>query len=636
MKRKVTIIPLLLLGLLIAGCQSNNTSSSSSSKPTSSSSTSTSTTKPSTSSSSSTAPTTPSSSSSHTICEDDNDGKVHIVILAGQSGARGKAVNTDLTDEQNVENFDVDIIADGLMMPALNNIPEGISNNVKIQTLKPGFGDTAAEFGPELGIGETLASRYPKDGANMRSLIIKYTASGSTFTNHWYSPSALKDDAVAPSLADDQRRTLDGDGVAPLTYNLYKLIDAAKEQIVNEGYEPVFDGATFIHGEQDAKFDTNMDIYEKCLSYFITDLRSYVEKEDMPVVVTEALTNSAKYSNKLREIQKRVSAETANVSFLDNSGLYTNTFEPWHFGAESNFELGNRIAAELVSLSGDRREVGEITQEPIRVSAKSTSKLPEYLDATFTNNYSGKVKVTYEGSYDPNKLGEQEVKCYTTDACGNKYTHYLKVIVSNEPFVDGKLDEYEGVKANSLGDLGQVYVVKGEEGLYVAAKINDKDLWTDGESWKEGDMGQKGLNDDFRIFLNTGDSESMYSILLSAANLLRIYGAGVSLDSNGLAKENYVYNKYVEGYQYRVTTKGIVNAEGQELSEGLELEFYIPYYTLNIENSDSINLMFDYNNVTSANGKKSNTNTYLTSDGITNEEYSEIVDANYISINDLI
>ena len=414
------------------------------------------------------------------------------------------------------------------------------------------------------------------------------------------------------------------------------MIDAAKEQIVNEGYEPVFDGATFIHGEQDAKFDTNMDIYEKCLSYFITDLRSYVEKEDMPVVVTEALTNSAKYSNKLREIQKRVSAETANVSFLDNSGLYTNTFEPWHFGAESNFELGNRIAAELVSLSGDRREVGEITQEPIRVSAKSTSKLPEYLDATFTNNYSGKVKVTYEGSYDPNKLGEQEVKCYTTDACGNKYTHYLKVIVSNEPFVDGKLDEYEGVKANSLGDLGQVYVVKGEEGLYVAAKINDKDLWTDGESWKEGDMGQKGLNDDFRIFLNTGDSESMYSILLSAANLLRIYGAGVSLDSNGLAKENYVYNKYVEGYQYRVTTKGIVNAEGQELSEGLELEFYIPYYTLNIEDSDSINLMFDYNNVTSANGKKSNTNTYLTSDGITNEEYSEIVDANYISINDLI
>ena len=112
MKRKVTIIPLLLLGLLIAGCQSNNTSSSSSSKPTSSSSTSTSTTKPSTSSSSSTAPTTPSSSSSHTICEDDNDGKVHIVILAGQSGARGKAVNTDLTDEQNVENFDVDIIDD--------------------------------------------------------------------------------------------------------------------------------------------------------------------------------------------------------------------------------------------------------------------------------------------------------------------------------------------------------------------------------------------------------------------------------------------------------------------------------------------------------------------------------------------
>ena len=38
------------------------------------------------------------------------DDKIHIIVLAGQSGARGKAHNTDLSDEDKEENYDVDIL----------------------------------------------------------------------------------------------------------------------------------------------------------------------------------------------------------------------------------------------------------------------------------------------------------------------------------------------------------------------------------------------------------------------------------------------------------------------------------------------------------------------------------------------
>ena len=97
-----------------------------------------------------------SSSTPTTINVPPEDNKVHLIILTGQSGARGKAVNSDLLDEQKEINDEVDIMADGLTMPALSKIPETIPSRVKISELKPGYGDSGNEFGPELGMGETM------------------------------------------------------------------------------------------------------------------------------------------------------------------------------------------------------------------------------------------------------------------------------------------------------------------------------------------------------------------------------------------------------------------------------------------------------------------------------------------------
>ena len=183
------------------------------------------------------------------IVEEDlpqEDNKVHLIILAGQSGARGKALNNSLSEEQKEMNYDVDICADGLMMGALSNIPETLSSGAVLKELEPGFGDTGGEFGPELGMGETMASRYPKDGDSRKSVIVKYTASGSTFKDHWYSTSAIDDDSISPILELKQiREDKNGNATGPLTNNLYQLIDTTIEQLTDEGFEVVIDGVVY-------------------------------------------------------------------------------------------------------------------------------------------------------------------------------------------------------------------------------------------------------------------------------------------------------------------------------------------------------------------------------------------------------
>ena len=432
----------------------------------------------------------------------------------------------------------------------------------------------------------------------------------------------------------DQVAILDnGQETGPLTNNLYALVEKAIADLNDLGYEVVIDGMAFVHGEQDAKFDDNMAIYEKALTYFIDDFRAYFNDSDMPVVVTEALTNSAKYSNTLRTIQANVAKNMTNVSFIETDDLYTNTFEPWHFGAESNMILGNRIAAEIISYN-DTRVIDKVETPAIYVPLGVEVDLPQYVKASFTNYYSGYVKVEEYSSYDCNEAGLQTIKAKVKTADGLVEVPFLVNVVENHPYVDGNLTEYANAKKLELPNgLGEVYVVVSKVGLYVAAKINDSEIWTDGENWKKGDMGQKGNNDDFIIYLTEGDVSNRTTICLSAANLLRVYNKGLSLDSDDIKLEygNLVYNKKLSNYAFHVNTSGLMNC-GE--SEGLTLELFISFSDLGVKNTEDIKLCFNYNNVSSVDGVKTNVNNYLVAGDLT-EKAEENIES-YFSINDLI
>ena len=101
------------------------------------------------------------------------DDKVHIFVLAGQSGARGKAHNSDLSEFDREPNDHVYIIEDGYQMSVLSNIPTTIKTSAKFSPVAPGFGDSGTEFGPEIGMGLNLASRFPTEGDEKKSVIVK-------------------------------------------------------------------------------------------------------------------------------------------------------------------------------------------------------------------------------------------------------------------------------------------------------------------------------------------------------------------------------------------------------------------------------------------------------------------------------
>ena len=76
-KKLLTLLVLLGVGISTVGCGNKNNST-----PTQSS----------------------SSSSSAEVCTTEEDNKVHLVLLTGQSGARGKALNGDLSEEELYKN----------------------------------------------------------------------------------------------------------------------------------------------------------------------------------------------------------------------------------------------------------------------------------------------------------------------------------------------------------------------------------------------------------------------------------------------------------------------------------------------------------------------------------------------------
>lgn len=523
------------------------------------------------------------------------DNKIHLIVLAGQSGARGKAPVKDLDEADSEDNVDVDILADGLPMGELGNIPS-IDESLYIDVLAPGYGDFPSEFGPEIGMGQTMASRYPKFDSEYKSVIVKYTASGSTFTDHWYSSSAIADDEISALLNLDQvSETAKGGESGPLTANLYALVEKAVADLEELGYEVVIDGMAFVHGEQDAKFDDNMLIYEKALTHFINDFRAYFGNENMPVVITEALTNSAMYSNDLRTAQANVCAKLDRVSLIETDDLYTNTFEPWHFGAESNNILGNRIAAEIIS-NNDTRVVKSIDEEVIELPYGVDAKLPAYVKATFTNYYSGYLKVEEYLDYDCNKLGEQTVRFKARTGEGTKEFSLKVNVKENVAIVDGILNEYAGAKNNIDADLGELYVIKGESGLYIGAKINDSLIYTDGENWNRGDMGQKGNNDDFIVYVTDSSAEERTTLCLSAANLLRVYPNGIGLDREDVVLEynNLVYNKKIQDYKHHVVIDGLANGGS---ATSVTFEIYISYADLGIEDPNLIKMCFGYSDI---------------------------------------
>ena len=216
----------------------------------------------------------------------------------------------------------------------------GATNNVlaedTIINLAPGsgYGEGGTvypvEFGPELGIGRTLADALP--GQNI--LLVKGTRGGSNLHSNW---------AVG---GGDYTTFLDIAGDA---------IDA----VIANGDNPVLMGMFWVQGESDTGNTTNASNYGANLTDLISRVRTDLfGGSEAPFVLSQLSDNQYNSLTAglqlVRQGQSSVNANVANTAMVttDDDLLYTvgAGADQIHFDTNGQINLGNALGAELVSL----------------------------------------------------------------------------------------------------------------------------------------------------------------------------------------------------------------------------------------------------------------------------------------------
>jgi lysophospholipase L1-like esterase len=195
------------------------------------------------------------------------------------------------------------------------------SNNGWVD-LRPGFGDTANDIGPEVGFGYALNhSIFPNDDI----YLIKWGVDSTSLAGQW-NPN--------------------GSGSA---YNTFKSrVNAAMANLA--GQSPVIAGMIWMQGETDANNITYANAYSANLTNLIAKVRSDFSTPNMPFVVGR-ITDLSVYGfpgvAPVRTAQQTVPGQVGHALWINTDDLDMNPDVPGHYIASGQIELGIRFANAL-------------------------------------------------------------------------------------------------------------------------------------------------------------------------------------------------------------------------------------------------------------------------------------------------
>jgi len=223
---------------------------------------------------------------------------VRIYLLTGQSNMVGEGCEAHLdylvTNNSAMYGHLKNANGDWTQHANVNVVvyPEEGALNLETQ-LQPltsvGHGEEVDKFGPEVGIGWTLAEKYP----NTKILLIKVAWGGIDLAINLRPPSSSTkwngDDSI--SIADKYGSS--DAGLAGQYYqNLISRTNAVLTALPTETYgsSPELDGIFFLQGWNDLadQSGNRMQEYEYNLVNFITDIRSDLNAIDVPFVFGES------------------------------------------------------------------------------------------------------------------------------------------------------------------------------------------------------------------------------------------------------------------------------------------------------------------------------------------------------------
>ena len=267
--------------------------------------------------------------------------KAEIIILAGQSNAVGVGHVAYLPrhfDEQTIEKF-----KNGYNDVLINYFSHDIKSGGFVKT---SVGCTEASkdtLGPEVGIAQTLVSKYP----GRKFYIVKCAFGGTNLFHDWLSPSGK---AEYDELACDDGNTSGAHyRTAGWCYNeLVKILDKSIALLEKNGLSPEIKAFCWMQGESDADKE-HYPQYGVLYNALLDDLAGRFGKYYNNCVFVDAgISEIWQEYEQINAIKKQYAEAVPNSFFIDTiaNGLTTlNEPEPEadiaHYDSGCTVKLGN-------------------------------------------------------------------------------------------------------------------------------------------------------------------------------------------------------------------------------------------------------------------------------------------------------
>lgn len=271
-----------------------------------------------------------------------------VYILAGQSNADGRGLESDISDSPLLDNPSNAIIS--YLNPAEideNGVSDGDVSSNGFQNLAAGFSVAPGERGESLDLGVPSGENYfglelsfanaigAATGSTNDVAIIKVTRGGTNLRNDWRAPTA--DDPTGGFLYEA----------------LIGHVNASLDQLTVGGNQANVQGFLWHQGESDSGNSTRIDNYPGLFTDLVDGVRDNFGA-DIPVVLGELAPNrggnTVEFNNTIQTLDDpNSSAFISGVSVVSSAGLTTPANDLTHFDANGQIGLGERFASTLAS-----------------------------------------------------------------------------------------------------------------------------------------------------------------------------------------------------------------------------------------------------------------------------------------------
>lgn len=245
--------------------------------------------------------------------------KAHIVFLYGQSNADGVSLNAYLEkgDRAKYEEY-----SNGYENVLINYVNDGYNTSSNSEFIKCTLGNGCApdRFGPEIGIADKMAKKYPTE----KTYIIKWTWGGTWLKDEWLDNHHGRGDLYNNSM-DFSLKCLD--------------------YLLSKGYSLSLDGICWMQGENDSTIKDS-DLYYGNTEAYVALLRHDLKKYQEEIRFVDAGINE-----EAGIWPHPVEINTAKKKFAKQSSLNF-YIDPYELGLTSKNEpVGNVDFAHYDALS---------------------------------------------------------------------------------------------------------------------------------------------------------------------------------------------------------------------------------------------------------------------------------------------